>query len=134
LEDLDRHDLLPCELGQGGASERAWDIPDQLESPWLACRWMISKTALLNLCQARNDSGSLSPILTGSVTPCPDDPEALTQDGSWSLSLLPSRGPSRAVRCHAEKAEDARPALTAGQEEGRSEASPGLALHDANLS
>ena len=27
LQDLDRHDLLPCELGQGGASERAWDVP-----------------------------------------------------------------------------------------------------------
>src|SRR5262249_29654073 len=70
LKDLDRHDLLPCELGQGGASERAWDLPDQLESPWLACRWMFSKTALLNLCQARNDSGSLSSILTGSLTTC----------------------------------------------------------------
>ena len=36
LQDLDRHDLLPCELGQGGASQRALDVQDQL---WkrLAC-------------------------------------------------------------------------------------------------
>ena len=27
LQDLDRHDLLPCELGQGGASERALGCP-----------------------------------------------------------------------------------------------------------
>ena len=30
LQDLDRHDLLPCELGQGGASQRALDVQDQL--------------------------------------------------------------------------------------------------------
>src|SRR5262249_54090667 len=36
LQDLDRHDRLPCELGQGSASQRAWDVQDQL---WkrLAC-------------------------------------------------------------------------------------------------
>ena len=33
LQDLDRHELLPCELCQGGASERAWDVQNQLESP-----------------------------------------------------------------------------------------------------
>ena len=27
LQDLDRHDLLPCELGQGGASERDLGCP-----------------------------------------------------------------------------------------------------------
>ena len=30
LQDLDRHDLLPCEHGQGGASQRALDVQDQL--------------------------------------------------------------------------------------------------------
>src|SRR4051812_14971400 len=59
LQDLDRHDLLPCEHGQGVASERVLDVSDQLESAWLACRWMSSATAALNACQARNDSGSL---------------------------------------------------------------------------
>ena len=68
LQDLDRHDLLPCELGQGGASQRALDVQDQLGSAWLACRWMSSTTPVLNLCQARNDSGSLTPSLTGLVT------------------------------------------------------------------
>ena len=68
LQDLDRHDLLPCELCQGGASERALDVQDQLESPWLACRWMFSTTVVLNACQARNDSGSLTPSFTGLVT------------------------------------------------------------------
>jgi hypothetical protein len=33
VQNLDRHDLLPCELCQGGASERAWDGQNQLESP-----------------------------------------------------------------------------------------------------
>src|SRR5690348_2172620 len=37
-------------------------------SAWLACRWMSSTTVVLNVCQARNDSGSLTPSLTGSVT------------------------------------------------------------------
>ena len=73
LQDLDRHDLLPCELCQGGASERALDVQDQLESPWLACRWMSSTTAVLNVCQARNDSGSLTPSFTGLVTRPPRD-------------------------------------------------------------
>ena len=36
LQDLDRHDLLPCELGQGSASQRALDVQDQLEKR-LAC-------------------------------------------------------------------------------------------------
>ena len=31
LQDLDRHDLLPCEHGQGVASERVLDVPDQLK-------------------------------------------------------------------------------------------------------
>ena len=69
LQDLDRHELLPCELCQGSASERALDIQDQLESPWRTCRWMFSTRAALNACQARNDSGSLTPSLTGLVTP-----------------------------------------------------------------
>ena len=30
LQDLDRHDLLPCELGQGSASQRASEVRDQL--------------------------------------------------------------------------------------------------------
>ena len=68
LQDLDRHDLLPCELCQGGASQRALDVQDQLESPWRACRWMSSTTLVLDACQARNDSGSLTPIFTGLVT------------------------------------------------------------------
>ena len=68
LQDLDRHDLLPCELCQGGASQRALDVQDQLESAWLACRWMSSTTVVLNACQARNDSGSLTPSFTGLVT------------------------------------------------------------------
>ena len=68
LQDLDRHDLLPCEHCQGGASERALDIQAQLGSAWLACRWMFSTTAVLNACQARNDSGSLTPSFTGLVT------------------------------------------------------------------
>ena len=42
LQDLDRHELLPCELCQGGASERALDVQDQLGSPWRTCRWMFS--------------------------------------------------------------------------------------------
>src|SRR5262249_22681140 len=54
LQDLDRHDLLPCEHGQGVASERALDVQDQLGSPWCACRWMFSTTVVLNPCQARN--------------------------------------------------------------------------------
>ena len=29
LHDLDRPDLLPCELGQGGASQRALDVQVQ---------------------------------------------------------------------------------------------------------
>ena len=33
LQDLDRHELLPCELCQGGASERALDTQDQLRKP-----------------------------------------------------------------------------------------------------
>ena len=33
LQNRNRHDLLPCELGQGGASERAWDVQDQLGKP-----------------------------------------------------------------------------------------------------
>jgi hypothetical protein len=33
LQDLDRHELLPCELCQGGASERAWEVQDQLRKP-----------------------------------------------------------------------------------------------------
>ena len=68
LQNLDRHDLLPCELCQGSASERALDVQDQLESPRHACRWMSSATAALNACQARNDSGSLRPIFAGLVT------------------------------------------------------------------
>src|SRR5512135_2090447 len=58
-QDLDRHDLLPCEHGQGVASQRALDVQDQLESAWLACRSMSSTTVVLNPCQARNDSGVL---------------------------------------------------------------------------
>jgi len=50
LQDLDRHDLLFCERCQGDASERAWDVQDQLESPRRACRWMFSTTAALNVC------------------------------------------------------------------------------------
>src|SRR4051794_6937203 len=68
LQDLDRHDLLPCEHGQGVASERVVDVQDQLESAWLACRWMSSTTTVLDVCQARNDSGSLTPSFTGLVT------------------------------------------------------------------
>ena len=68
VQDLDRHDLLPCELGQGVASRRSLDVQDQLGSTWLACRWMSSTTVVLNLCQARNDSGSLTPSFTGLVT------------------------------------------------------------------
>src|SRR5512140_1276706 len=68
LQDLDRHDLLPCEHCQGRASERAVDVPDQLESAWLACRWMSRTTVVLDACQARNDSGSLTPSFTGLVT------------------------------------------------------------------
>ena len=30
LQDLNRHDLLPCELGQSSASQRALDVQDQL--------------------------------------------------------------------------------------------------------
>ena len=44
------------------------DVQDQLESPRLACRWMSSTTAVLDACQARNDSGSLTPSFTGLVT------------------------------------------------------------------
>ena len=33
LQDLDRHELLPCELCQGGASERALGVQDQLRKP-----------------------------------------------------------------------------------------------------
>src|SRR5829696_3397497 len=44
------------------------DVQGQLGSAWLACRWMFSTTTVLNPCQARNDSGSLTPSLTGSVT------------------------------------------------------------------
>src|SRR5262249_27961101 len=36
LQDLNRHDLLPCELCQGGASQRALDVQDQLGKR-LAC-------------------------------------------------------------------------------------------------
>src|SRR3954463_115754 len=36
---------------------------------WLACRWMSSATVVLDACQARNDSGSLTPSFTGLVTP-----------------------------------------------------------------
>jgi hypothetical protein len=60
LQDLDRHDMLPCELCQVVASERAWDVQVQLESARRACRWMFSTTVVLNICKARNDSGSLS--------------------------------------------------------------------------
>src|SRR5436853_6483218 len=42
--------------------------PGQLGRPRHACRWMSSTTAVLDPCQARNDSGSLTPILTGLVT------------------------------------------------------------------
>jgi hypothetical protein len=41
---------IAVRLGQGGASERAWEISDQLESFGLACRGMFSKAALLRLC------------------------------------------------------------------------------------
>ena len=68
VQNIDRHDLLPCELCQGDASERAWDVQNQLESPWRACRWMSSTTLVLDVCQARNDSGSLTPSFTGLVT------------------------------------------------------------------
>src|SRR5262249_26852907 len=68
LQDLDRHELLPCERCQGRASERSGNVQDQLESAWLACRGMSSTTAVLDACQARNDSGSLTPSLTGLVT------------------------------------------------------------------
>src|SRR4051794_4746561 len=68
LQDLDRHELLPCEHRQGRASQRSVDVPDQLESPRLACRWMSSATTVLDACQARNDSGSLTPSFTGLVT------------------------------------------------------------------
>src|SRR3954469_16579184 len=44
------------------------DVQGQLESAWLTCRWMFSTTAVLNPCQARNDSGSLTPSFTGLVT------------------------------------------------------------------
>ena len=33
LQDLDRHDLLPCELGQGGASQQALDVQVQHGKP-----------------------------------------------------------------------------------------------------
>jgi hypothetical protein len=33
LQNLDRHELLPCELCQGSASERALDVQDQLGKP-----------------------------------------------------------------------------------------------------
>jgi hypothetical protein len=36
LQDLDRHDLLLCELSQGIASQRALDVQDQLGKR-LAC-------------------------------------------------------------------------------------------------
>src|SRR5262245_15369580 len=68
LQDTDRDDLLPCELRQRDASGRAWFVQDQLERPRLACRWMFSTTAVLAPCQARNDSGSLTPSFTGLVT------------------------------------------------------------------
>src|SRR5438309_9282563 len=44
------------------------DVQGQLGSAWPACRWMFSTTAVLNPCQARNDSGSLTPSFTGLVT------------------------------------------------------------------
>ncbi len=50
LQDLDRHDLLPRELGQGIASELPGNKdPDvSLEQPWRAGRWMFSTTAARN--------------------------------------------------------------------------------------
>ena len=45
-----------------------WISRTSFGSAWLACRWMFSPTIVLNVCQARNDSGSLSSIFTGSVT------------------------------------------------------------------
>src|SRR3954447_23159705 len=68
LQDLDRHDLLPCERCQGAASERVLDVRDPLGSAWHACRWISNTTAVLDACQARNDSGSLTPSFTGLVT------------------------------------------------------------------
>jgi hypothetical protein len=60
--------VLPCELDQGGASQRALYVPERLVSAWLACRWISRTTSVRNPCQARNDSGSLTPRPTGSVT------------------------------------------------------------------
>ena len=94
LQDLDRHDLLPCERCQGVASERAWDVQDQLESPRLACRWMSSTTVVLNVCQARNDSGSLTPSFTGLVTMRQQDGRELRGVVS-SVALGDARGADR---------------------------------------
>ena len=103
LQDLDRHDLLPCEHCQGRASERAVDVPDQLESAWLACRWMSRTTVVLDACQARNDSGSLTPSFTGLVTD-PHQPQVVVErprrsrPGQGSNDL----GEQMPHRCHAQ--------------------------------
>src|ERR1700694_5805319 len=52
------------------------DVQDQLESLWRACRWMFSTTVVLIPCQARSDSGSLTPSFTGLVTVGEEAPHA----------------------------------------------------------
>ena len=93
VQNIDRHDLLPCELCQGDASERAWDVQNQLESPWRACRWMSSTTLVLDVCQARNDSGSLTPSFTGLVTPEGVLQIVVRPRQVWRLVALKQAGP-----------------------------------------
>src|SRR5262249_46212676 len=56
--------------------------------------WMFSTTVVLNPCQARNDSGSLTPSLTGLVTP--GRPPGVGRRGATAAvpPLRPGEGPT----------------------------------------
>ena len=99
-------------FAKAGASQRALDVQDQLECAWLACRWMSSTTVVLNACQDRNDSGSLTPSLTGLVTVPHDTPGYRADEDSNSeipgcisiLATITSRF-SRVICCRPDRSQ-----------------------------
>ena len=60
LQDLDRHDLLPRELGQGDASERSGSVQTQHGRPSACLSMDVQYDRRTEPFQARNDSGPLS--------------------------------------------------------------------------
>src|SRR5436305_2626062 len=104
------------------------EAQDQLESPRRACRWMSSTTVALDACQARNDSGSLTPSFTGLVTQLRAGDVLLGDRGFCSfahLALLAARGVHGVFRIHQRQIVDFTP-HRAHVRPGRKKVPPGL--------